>query len=783
MRDISQQDRNIAFLIFGILLACYLFTYTGLIDSSDGLAMFATAESMVRRGEIDSNPLLWMGNQQGNIGPDGDLYSRKGLGMTLLTVPLLWLAQRGGLLGMVQVALLLNPLFTAYTGALVYRLGRRLGWGRDTALATALLFGLATLAWPYAQGFFSDPICGWGLLAALYTLLAYQQSGRKEYLWASGAAWGIIYLTRTVNLVTLPVFASALYLVIQQRNQQARATLATHHAPLGTFLTQQWRPLVSFFLPVLAAGLLSLWWNWLRFGSVWDSGYVESESFSGDWLFGLYGLLISPARGFFWYNPVLLLLGLGVGWFWRQARWLLGTITAVALIYLLLYSKWYMWHGGYSWGPRFLTPLLPLLALLCGPAWAQLVEERRWGQVGRVAAIGLVTLSVTVQWLGMAVPFTLVQDELAHLVQPLFAPATFTQLALSPLLLQWRYVAWDNLPFAWWRVTALTGNIDWAGMLAPVASVLLGLVLIWRHRQQPQFNQPRYNWWYGLLLCVLALALLVRYQRVLVDPIQRALTTRIERGEQPGDAILLLQPEQTQHFANAYHGRLPSYGLIQRGSLTAEDDGWLQQIEARHQRLWVAPDAMLPEQSGWERHLRTHDFLLQEARLTETGHERLVLYALASAQAERLVESGLGTIFGDPAQLAEPVTESNGWIRLQSYRLTTELAPGEALLLALRWESLQAVAYNYHVFVHLVNSQGEKLAQRDGQPVQWLRPISTWQPGEEIIDHYGLLLPADLAPGQYSLLVGLYDPVSGQRLPISAGPGNFTVELGPVTVQ
>jgi hypothetical protein len=197
----------------------------------------------------------------------------------------------------------------------------------------------------------------------------------------------------------------------------------------------------------------------------------------------------------------------------------------------------------------------------------------------------------------------------------------------------------------------------------------------------------------------------------------------------------------------------------------------------------VAPGAILPEQSGWERHLRTHDFLLQEARLSESGGERLALYALAQAQAESLVESGVGTIFGDPAQQERAIDESNGWIRLKSYGLTTELAPGDALLLALRWESLRAVQYDYHVFVHLVNSQGEKLAQRDGQPVQWLRPISTWQPGEEIVDHYGLLLPDDLAPGQYTILVGLYDPVSGQRLPLSAGPGDFAVELGPVLVQ
>ena len=68
-KDISPKDRSTAFLIFGFLLACYMLTFTGVIDSSDGLSTFATTESLVRRGAYDSNQVLWMGNQQGNLGP------------------------------------------------------------------------------------------------------------------------------------------------------------------------------------------------------------------------------------------------------------------------------------------------------------------------------------------------------------------------------------------------------------------------------------------------------------------------------------------------------------------------------------------------------------------------------------------------------------------------------------------------------------------------------------------------------------------------------------------
>jgi hypothetical protein len=273
----------------------------------------------------------------------------------------------------------------------------------------------------------------------------------------------------------------------------------------------------------------------------------------------------------------------------------------------------------------------------------------------------------------------------------------------------------------------------------------------------------------------------LRYGASAADSEHAAVASRIAQLEQPEDAILLLQPTQTQQFANVYHGGLPTYGFSPGGTLDSNDQVWLDRLMARYARLWVIPDESLPEQSGWERALRIDHFLLYETHLPDTEGMRLALYA--SAQSVSVVESGLGTLFGDPALAQAGIDESNGWIRLNGYALTPDSTPGGAILLALRWQSLRAVADNYHVFVHLLDARGEKIAQRDGQPVQWMRPTSTWQPGEEIIDHYGLLLPPDLPTGEYTIAIGLYDPVSGQRLPVSAGPGDYAIELGPIQIE
>lgn len=786
-QEIDNLDRRLAYCVFGLLFACYLFTYTGLIQSSDGLAMFATAHSMARQGTIDSNQLIWMGNQQGNFGPDGNLYSRKGLGMTILAVPLVWLASLWPGLGLVQTALLLNPLLTAWTGGLLYRATRRVGLRRGTGVAVALLYGLGTLAWPYTQTFFSDPVCAWGLTGAAYGLLAHVQTARKRYLLLGGLAWGIAYLARVINLMTLPLFALGLVAAIfaaapvEHPDRLPLPRPRSFAGGLRSLFVDHWRPLVTFAAPIAAAGAWSLWWNWARYGNVWDSGYVETESFSAVWWFGLYGLLIGPSRGLVWYSPILLLAVAGIGWWRRQQPLVLLFCAGLTLLYIGVYAKWYMWHGGYSWGPRFLVPALPFLALLIGPVW----ERVMWagGNVAaRLVVWLLVLLSLGVQWLGMLIPFGLVQEWLAVTVAPLFAPETFTQLRYSPLLLQWRFVSAEHVSLAWWR---LHDGPEWPLLVVLLIAVLMAATTLARSlRLLPgdDYTPPPPHPWPLSATLVTATLLLLVYGglRLRNDELQRA-AGRIQQGERRGDAVLLLQPDKTQPFLDVYHGRLPVYGFLPQSTPEADASTWLERLRRRHARLWVIPDSRAPHVSVWEFGLRVEDFLLLDQRMQQPSGQRLALYALAPMQALR--ETGLGTVFGDPALVDEGISPGNGWIRLDGYALTPETTPGGDLLLELRWESLRPVDYDYQVFVHLLNPAEEKLAQRDGQPVQWLRPTSTWRPGEEILDRYGLVLPEDLAGGSYTIAVGLYDPINGQRLPVSAGPRDYAIELGPIVVR
>jgi hypothetical protein len=321
------------------------------------------------------------------------------------------------------------------------------------------------------------------------------------------------------------------------------------------------------------------------------------------------------------------------------------------------------------------------------------------------------------------------------------------------------------------------------GLILPLAALVVATFGLLRQLRHSETGESTGGWINGasaLFIAAMTLAMLFYANTHLSNPQLARAATRIRQDEQAGDAIILLRPTQSQEFANVYHGKLPVYGFFGQGELDMENAIWLANLRQEYSRLWLLPDASQPHESGWERLLRGEDFLLFDTRMSEPEGQRLTLYATVAHRP--LQEAGLGTIFGDPALASGSINSSNGWIRLEGYALSSEATPGGELLLALRWESLRPMQNDYQVFVHLLNTNDEKLAQRDGQPVQWLRPTSTWRPGEKIIDRYGLLLPDDLPGGSYAIAVGLYDPVNGQRLPISAGPRDYAIELGPIVV-
>ncbi|MBZ0302137.1 MAG: DUF3054 domain-containing protein, partial [Anaerolineae bacterium] len=135
-----------------------------------------------------------------------------------------------------------------------------------------------------------------------------------------------------------------------------------------------------------------------------------------------------------------------------------------------------------------------------------------------------------------------------------------------------------------------------------------------------------------------------------------------------------------------------------------------------------------------------------------------------------------------PQQAADAVF--GGQIALVGYDLSaTHLKPGETLTVRPFWQALRTPTDNYSLFVHLRPADSpQPVAQYDGAPTSDRRLTLTWDdPGETLIGTQAVLtLPADLPPGDYTLVLGLYDFVSGARLTLADGTNAF--EVGTVTV-
>jgi len=130
------------------------------------------------------------------------------------------------------------------------------------------------------------------------------------------------------------------------------------------------------------------------------------------------------------------------------------------------------------------------------------------------------------------------------------------------------------------------------------------------------------------------------------------------------------------------------------------------------------------------------------------------------------------------------LAEFGGKLALAGYDLEPEKpVPGDELAVWLSWHRQgPALARDYTVFVHLLDGAGERVAQGDGAP-GYLGPVPTrlWLPGVSVLDRHVVLLPADLPAGQYSLLIGWYDPETGERLHLASGDDNLN--LAQLTVR
>lgn len=215
---------------------------------------------------------------------------------------------------------------------------------------------------------------GWGLpLALAFGLGTNTWMISSQALWQHGAgelliALGLLLITVTTSRLRIALLGAVC--VLMAANRPPDALIA------GAFvlfiLWNSWRSAL-WLLAGAAVPLAALLYYNLHFIGHIGGGYALGKAHHLTFIHlnwsGVPGLLISPARGLFIFSPFFLFLSVGLIQRLRthSSKGLAVALSFAVVAQVLLYSQ-ADWRAGESWGPRWLTDLLPILVWMLAPA-------------------------------------------------------------------------------------------------------------------------------------------------------------------------------------------------------------------------------------------------------------------------------------------------------------------------------------------------------------------------------------------------------------------------------
>ncbi|MFH1313275.1 MAG: hypothetical protein ABIJ00_08605 [Candidatus Eisenbacteria bacterium] len=402
--------------VFFFFLALFAVTTAGHIYTIDGYLNYSVTKSMASRAAIEI-PKFMMTVE----GLGGRHYSKLGVGQSLVSLPFY------GMGSLVERIAPGNPLFRVYSGnfefphgddlisakpqtliktsdedgarvfftaltnavvaaglcVLFWMLLRSFGISSGLAFGGTLLLGFATPLWVYSRDLFAEPVFACCLVATFYLLREPGAVGEHRNLVFAGLASSLGILARMSFAPIVVIFA--VYLIFRSGNLRAGSRRALTYG--------------LYCLPgIMIVAILNL----TRFGGLTLTGYHTAfdKGFSAPLGRGLFWNLASSYRGILLYAPPVLLFVAGFASFGRKYRAELVLIASIAIYVFVVYSKWWAWHGGWCWGPRFLLPIIPLLIL---PGIVVMSERPRWGiplgillgAVGFVVQLGAILINYT----------------------------------------------------------------------------------------------------------------------------------------------------------------------------------------------------------------------------------------------------------------------------------------------------------------------------------------------------------------------------------------------------
>lgn len=377
-------------------LCLYLATTGG--SFATDVMTYEVTKNIVERGSVAMSYNVH--DMDAHLGVDGQYYAPYGVGHAIWGVPF----YAAGRLAEVTLGFSIGRpdavrkaafvTGSAVAAALVVWVVFLFAWRVEpdtrAAAATAFTAGFGTLLWPYAKFGFNAPVAALAVVGGVYGVWVGVAGRRAAPLWIGSSLLAFALLVRH-ELALAAVLAGVWALV-------------AHGREVGPTL----RTWVALAVPGAAASGVTLAYNYVRFGNIWDTGYLRDTTATfGSIVEGFAGLLISPGRSVFLYTIVL---GPALVALWHLFRRDRGTAMLVALVsggLTVFYASLEYWDADRSYGSRYLLPVLVLVCVPLAPWFTRLTGA------ARTTFLAIVLVSIAGQLPGVLVDFTKVGTVLA----------------------------------------------------------------------------------------------------------------------------------------------------------------------------------------------------------------------------------------------------------------------------------------------------------------------------------------------------------------------------------
>lgn len=358
---------------FVFFLFIYILTARAEIRISDEIAVFGVGISLATNQSLTIDDLSIVEEEIniGQYGRDGHLYAKYTPGNMITTAFLYkvfaqkndisYIIDKGlyklpiqlgqSLIG-AKIAMLGNAFFGALGMAALFLVLRHF-FDLKTSILTVLLVGMSTDWWYQSRGYLSEVGAGSFMIVSLYFAIT-----SSPYM--SGAGLGFSMFFRPTNILALPIWIKSFW---SEEFKNYLLNIKTHSFKHHLLIAKKtYLSGIVIFLFII----LLLFYNWYRFESFLDFGY-GGESFSTPLVKGLLGILFSPICSIFLYSPILILSIPGLILFFKKQKDLAIFVCLTSFSYILTIAKWNSWEGGFAWGERLLTPIIPLLGFMVAP--------------------------------------------------------------------------------------------------------------------------------------------------------------------------------------------------------------------------------------------------------------------------------------------------------------------------------------------------------------------------------------------------------------------------------